>query len=297
MKVLWVDDSIRTYLRHFLGPFYINRCIVNLAQNNDEAEEYLREEYDIIITDIRHPIGSKYEHYEFTDAIKAGIILFNEIIKTKHPNTPCLFFTVRAEKEIPSEIMHNQNVYYLQKFVGLSNTSLFDTASLIIKKDKEKLYEYPELDVIKNNIINLDFKDINNELVEYLSKNPQLMYKLSSRKFEELIASLLKNQGYIVELTKRTRDGGKDIYITDKSGIGTFCYIVECKKYRPDRPVGVEIVRSLYGVVEAERVNAGILITTSNYTKPATDFQMTIGHRLKLKDFNDIKKILQLNLK
>ncbi len=41
------------------------------------------------------------------------------------------------------------------------------------------------------------------------------------------MAELFKKMGYDVELTKETRDGGKDIYIAQKTDIGNrryYCY-------------------------------------------------------------------------
>ena len=84
------------------------------------------------------------------------------------------------------------------------------------------------------------------------------MYSLTPRQFEQVVAELLEKQGYDVELTPPSKDGGKDIYVAKKTSLGRFLYLVECKKYGRGRPVGVELIRQLYGVVEQERVNAGI---------------------------------------
>ena len=43
------------------------------------------------------------------------------------------------------------------------------------------------------NINRMDLKDIDDELIEYLAKHPDFLYKLEPRKFEILIASILKN--------------------------------------------------------------------------------------------------------
>ena len=65
-----------------------------------------------------------------------------------------------------------------------------------------------------------------------------------------------KIRGYDVELTPQTRDGGKDIYAARRDDLGTFLYIVECKRYAPDNPVGVEVIRALHGVADIDRVTA-----------------------------------------
>lgn len=53
---------------------------------------------------------------------------------------------------------------------------------------------------------------INYELLARLKNNPEILRELSPRQFEELIADLLYRQGYKVDLTPSTRDGGLDMY-------------------------------------------------------------------------------------
>jgi restriction system protein len=137
------------------------------------------------------------------------------------------------------------------------------------------------------------FTSINAELLKRLDQHPGLLYELTSRQFEEFVAELFVRQGYEVQLTPASKDGGKDLYVATKSDLGTFLFVVECKKYAPDRPVGVELVRHLYGVVEAERVTGGILATTSRFTRDARRFQESFRTRLSLKDYIDLQKLLR----
>lgn len=138
-----------------------------------------------------------------------------------------------------------------------------------------------------------DISSVNDDLLRKLEKDPNLFYYLSSRKFEEVIAEFLNRMGYEITLTPATRDGGKDIYAAKKDNLGTFLYIVECKKYGPDNHVGVGLIRELYGVVQAERATAGILATTSFFSKPAQDFQESIKYHVSLRDYIDIQKWLR----
>ena len=70
-------------------------------------------------------------------------------------------------------------------------------------------------------------------------------------------------------------------------------WIVECKRYGEDNKVGVEIVRGLYGVVEAKRATRGIIATTSYFTKGAKSFRNQVKHRIGLADFDVLAKFLQ----
>ncbi|HEX7243868.1 MAG TPA: restriction endonuclease [Longimicrobiaceae bacterium] len=139
-----------------------------------------------------------------------------------------------------------------------------------------------------------DITEISEELLFALRGDPGLLYRLPPRKFEELVAELLTRQGYEISLTPISRDGGKDVYAATKTDLGSFLYLVECKRFAPDHPVSVGVVRSLYGVVEAERATAGIVATTSYFTSGAAEFQQSVSYRLSLQDYLGIKKWLDI---
>lgn len=104
------------------------------------------------------------------------------------------------------------------------------------------------------------------------SKNKYIKFlqSLSSREFECLIERLYNSRGYKTELTAPQKDGGRDV-IAKKENIGQLeKLLIECKKYT--NPVGVEIIRGLYGVVADEKVNKGVIVTTDKFTKGAKDF-------------------------
>lgn len=129
------------------------------------------------------------------------------------------------------------------------------------------------------------------ELTDAIYKKPTLLYDLEPRRFEEFIAHIFSNNGFSVELTKATRDGGRDI-IAIRSDMGIPSkYIIECKRYAKNNPVCVDVVRSLYGVQMAEGANKSIVATTSRFTKPAIDFvsktDQTQWH-MDLRDYYDI---------
>lgn len=113
----------------------------------------------------------------------------------------------------------------------------------------------------------------NQAMVDALKKRPEDIFKLSPRKYEELVAELLSDMGYDVQLTPATRDGGKDILAYFKTDCGTFLSLVEAKRYRPDRKIGVELVRTLYGTLVDYQANNAMMVTTSSFSKDAHDFQ------------------------
>lgn len=128
-----------------------------------------------------------------------------------------------------------------------------------------------------------------NRVIEELARNPQGLWSIGPRDFEELVAELLRRRGFgDISLTSATRDGGRDVLVATKGVLGRHLYVVECKRHRPDRPVGVSLVRSLYGVMEAERATAALLVTISRFTRDAVTFSHEVRHRLSLADYRDV---------
>lgn len=125
-------------------------------------------------------------------------------------------------------------------------------------------------------------------LLRDLGRQPELVHSIDPRKFEELVAELLNRSGLIARITPATRDGGRDILAFHETAVGSHLYLVECKRYRPDRPVAVSLVRQLYGVVTQERATAGLLVTTSHFTTDALRFRETIRNQLTLKDYHQL---------
>lgn len=125
-------------------------------------------------------------------------------------------------------------------------------------------------------------------LARRLLKEPNSIYQLSPRVFEELIAALLEDLGWKIHLTPATRDGGRDIVALIPSEIGNILCLVEAKRYRQDRKVGVGVVRQLYGTVAHEEASYGLLVTSSTFSREAEQFEQAHRYRIGLKDFEDI---------
>ena len=133
-----------------------------------------------------------------------------------------------------------------------------------------------------------EIKQVSNELLAYFARHPEDLYQMHSRKFEELMAKIFEDQGYEVELTPPSRDGGRDLMLVQKASIGSILTLVECKRYGATNKVGVDIVRALYGVVESERATKGLVATTSHFTKGAIDYRDSVRYRLELSDYDRI---------
>jgi len=170
----------------------------------------------------------------------------------------------------------------------LSRLQEFTWPGLIDSLGREIQRETPEHEHIIS-----DITTVSDEFLRKLHDNPELLYELTPRGFEELVAELLSRLKYEVTLTPASRDGGKDICAAKKDHLGTFLYIVECKKYAPNNRVGVGLIRQLYGVVQAEQATAGVLATTSFFSRDAKEFQETIASQISLKDYLGIQDWLE----
>ena len=105
--------------------------------------------------------------------------------------------------------------------------------------------------------------------------------------FELLVGEAYRQQGYSVrERGGRQADGGIDLELA-RSGERV---IVQCKHWL-QRPVPVQRVRELLGVVTAEGADRGILVATSGFTLDALQF--AAGKPLELIDGEAMAKLVR----
>lgn len=141
-----------------------------------------------------------------------------------------------------------------------------------------------------------DHAEINNtipRLIRLIQEDSSYIYKITTREFEEIIAEIFRSSGFDVTLTKRTRDGGKDIIAIHKNELGLeTSYFIECKRHAFDSKVDVGIVREVYGVHSSkDGPNKSIIATTSTFTPDAINFannQSRSRWDMQLKDIDDV---------
>jgi hypothetical protein len=134
---------------------------------------------------------------------------------------------------------------------------------------------------------------VSDNIIKRLKREPKDVYKLTPRQYEELIADLLRDMGHDVTLTQATRDGGKDILASMKTEVGEFLCLVDAKKYREDRKIGVSMVRTLYGTLADYQASSAMLVTTSSYSKDARAMQEKHKYQLSLRDYTDVASWIQ----
>lgn len=146
----------------------------------------------------------------------------------------------------------------------------------------------PSLDLESTRIWIPSFED---ELFRYFAKNPEEMRKMPPRAFEKLISALFRREGFEVELTPETRDGGYDILaVRHNRFTGNETFLIECKRYAEHRRVGIDIIRNLMGVIQLENATKGIITTTTAFSSEAKRKAEAVSTRLVLQDYDFIKQ-------
>lgn len=120
--------------------------------------------------------------------------------------------------------------------------------------------------------------------IETLKRHPHSIFQLSSRQFELLVAKLLSKRGFLIQITPATHDGGTDMLAYLYTGVSKFLCLIQTKRYRRDRPVGVATVRELYGVMKDHGANQAMIVTTSSSSRYAQAFAQRHEHQISLQD-------------
>ncbi len=177
-----------------------------------------------------------------------------------------------------------EQCHYLDIETGMDIEEVRDLSKLINVKSGELLFSPPRPSLIIPRLI----IPVHSCLVSLIKDNPKSLFNITPRQFEELIAELFRDFGFEIELTRATRDGGRDIIAVYEIANIKTKYLVECKRYDPSKKISIGIVQKLFGVKMSEAANKAILVTTSSFTKPAIEFASKHLWDLDLRDYNDI---------
>ena len=119
---------------------------------------------------------------------------------------------------------------------------------------------------------------------------PRLSSQQKGLAFEAKCMRWLQLDGFGVQSTSTTGDGGVDIVATCTKPIVGGTYVIQCKNW--EKPVDEPTVRDLGGVVEKWKAVKGILISNSGFTSAAQSFVK--GMRLELVDGRQLDYLLSL---
>jgi len=126
-------------------------------------------------------------------------------------------------------------------------------------------------------------------MLERICRDHRKIHELHPREFEELVAELMMRDGWRVDLTKQSRDGGCDLICLKSMDDMEFKLIGECKRNAVNRKIGVGILRGLQTVISDESAHKGAIFTTSYFTKDSVDYSNRYDpKKIELRDLDYI---------
>jgi restriction system protein len=97
--------------------------------------------------------------------------------------------------------------------------------------------------------------------------NTKDLLELSPREFEDMVVEVYRAFGHAAKRTGTTGDHGVDVVVETKKGEKL---VVQCKRWRGN--VGEPVVRDFYGVMQHEKADKGIIVTTGSFTPQAREW-------------------------
>ena len=237
--------------------------------NEIQADDTVLYKSNLLSNDDSSPRKKSKERIK---AMEGQVISLHDALSTKNKD------------KLISCVLSIENSGYADEDIYWYVEELKDKFSLLSIKEAELIYTYEEDEIFIPEII----LPAQERIFSLVKNNPSILHSITPREFEELVAEIFDRQGFDVELTKATRDGGKDIIAIQSSMGINLKYIVECKRYAVHNKVTLDVVQRLYGVKMAENANKAILVTTSSFTKDANKFASQHCWDLSLKDKGDL---------
>jgi restriction system protein len=118
------------------------------------------------------------------------------------------------------------------------------------------------------------------------SWGPDVLHIIEWRRFEAVVEALFHQVGFDTKSQAHGADGGVDVWLFSRQHPGVPAGLVQCKHWS-SKPVGVDKIRELRGVMAAKKVERGIFATTATFSADARQFGRENGI-----DLLDIDRLL-----
>jgi restriction system protein len=207
-------------------------------------------------------------------------VVFNGIVDVIDPTTgqpiePCLI-TLRATREQFDPLVLDQlnPVACIRKYFAAD-----------VSRHPEELEPVPPV---------MEFKMADPRIIDpvdvisQIDKRPNLL-ELTSKEFEYFVHNLFDRMGFDTKLFRADGDGGVDCVAYDPTPIRGGKYVIQAKLYK--KTVPPTAVRDLYGTMQHEGAQSGILITTSGFGPGS--YQFANGKPLQLIDGSGLLALCQ----
>jgi HJR/Mrr/RecB family endonuclease len=280
-----------------------DRTTINLFEVRDYLIKTFQSEHEVNLFTLKNKFGGPTRAFEF---LNLTLQTRNSTFRSKDILSDS--YTIRRPlKEQGNAILtaaaivavsHVKHKNYSDLFASLTHTELKPSNVLDLSIDPFYEIDYEFLlqtegfeanpETKDQRIILLNETERIKELILSVYNNHMNLLQVEPRQFEEVIAELLRAQGFKVELTKQTRDGGYDIIaLYEMADHATQKWLVECKRLTSNK-VGIEIIRSFKEVVQSSHANRGIIATTSYFSLDAIKKQQETPYLLDFRDKDDV---------
>lgn len=137
-------------------------------------------------------------------------------------------------------------------------------------------------------------KLINEEFMIWLKTHPEHSERIHADAFEQLTGEILTNHGFEIQFTGRVKNKSADLIAIQKvEGDGLVKYLVECKRYKSSRKVGIDILNGVVGASYRAKTSYAMLVTTSSFTANVREARSELeDFRLDLHDGKTIAQWL-----
>lgn len=128
--------------------------------------------------------------------------------------------------------------------------------------------------------------------LEYYSKYPKRIQSLTDNQFKEVVAELLLDSGFSVDITQRTKDHRYDIVAIkdDKNGYDRF--LIECRRKKSVEGIGTSTVASLHGQEETTDSSRVIVATTFRFLKNSQLTKEKKQYKIDIDSFDTLRNWL-----
>ena len=117
------------------------------------------------------------------------------------------------------------------------------------------------------------------ELAKIVAENAKALRDLEWRDLERLLGEVFDGIGFKVELTRSSKDGGKDLVLEFVAGDVISKYYVEVKHWTSGKLVGPNIVRDFLSVIVRDNCAGGLLIATEGFSSNMAETITEIDRR------------------
>jgi restriction system protein len=185
-----------------------------------------------------------------------------------------------------SVVVNNRFLKTFPEFVAFQNRGKLETP--------EPQNEIAPFDATPEEVLRQAYNKINesisNELLDRLRLGTPAF-------FERCIVQLLLAMGYggssedAGRAIGQSGDDGVDGVI-DQDPLGVDQIYIQAKRYGSDNQVGPAAIREFFGSLSLKKAQKGIFVTTSGFTKSASETARQIGGRIVLIDSNQLGKLM-----